>query len=96
MEIETKGVHLTKFNLNTADKPEEKFININFVCDVKVCVEILSHVMCKCVDIFCVCVHIDGCLLDSTTQLCTKLASNLTYAVVQATDMFSQVKSTDL
>jgi len=32
-----------------------------------------------------------GCLLGSTEDLCSKLASDLTHAVVQATDMFSQV-----
>jgi len=36
---------------------------------------------------------LDGCLLGSTEQLCTKLASDLTHAVVQATDMYSQVKN---
>ena len=39
---------------------------------------------------------VDGCLLGSTEQLCTKLASDLTHAVVQATDMFSQVKNMNL
>lgn len=32
------------------------------------------------------------CLLGSAEQLCSKLATDLTHAVVQATDMFSQVK----
>jgi len=42
------------------------------------------------------CSSCDGCLLDSTEQLCTKLASDLTYAVVQATGLYSQVKNSVL
>jgi len=34
---------------------------------------------------------ISGRVLGSTEKLCSKLASDLSHAVVQATDMYSQV-----
>jgi len=51
------------------------------------------HVCIFLIDLVC---NVDHCVLGSTEQLCTRLASDLTYAVVQATDMYSQVTNINL